>query len=140
MLTQECFHVKPVKRDTRTLANFRKEVAWNFCGKQETAQSSYLLENIATEIKNALVPIKTFLALFPERSNDPEFCAIFCHLATTEIDKLHDIANKLEKYAPTPAQETSLCRHEASPQDDYSGFLEVSLLPRRVRRVRVQQR
>lgn len=54
---------------------------------------------LAHEVKNPLVPIKTFAQLLPQRYKDSEFREEFYRIVNSEIDRLNAIINQLTKFA-----------------------------------------
>lgn len=64
-----------------------------------------LAAGMAHEIKNPLVPIKTFSQLLPTRYDDPEFRATFVEVVPHEVDRIDSIVTRLLDFArPKPAQ------------------------------------
>lgn len=57
---------------------------------------------LAHEVKNPLVPIKTFAQLLPHRYRDKEFREEFFKVVNGEIDRLNDIITQLTKFADSP--------------------------------------
>ncbi|MFQ5418690.1 MAG: histidine kinase dimerization/phospho-acceptor domain-containing protein, partial [Myxococcota bacterium] len=62
-----------------------------------------MASEIAHEIRNPLVSIKTFLQLLPERRNDPEFFARFLDIATEEMRRVERLLDLVIGHA-RPAQ------------------------------------
>ena len=62
-----------------------------------------LTANLAHEIRNPLVTIKTFLDLFPQRYRDKEFRGDFLKLTSSELDRLNTLVTQLLSFA-RPAQ------------------------------------
>jgi signal transduction histidine kinase len=61
-----------------------------------------LVAEIAHEIRNPLVSIKTFLQLLPERGSDPEFHRSFSDVATDELRRVERLLDAvLEQARPT---------------------------------------
>ncbi|MEI6632758.1 MAG: ATP-binding protein [Chlamydiota bacterium] len=54
---------------------------------------------LAHEVKNPLVPIKTFAQLLPQRYQDSEFREEFYKVVNSEIDRLSGIITQLTKFA-----------------------------------------
>lgn len=54
---------------------------------------------LAHEIKNPLVPIRTFAQLFPESYNDEKFRDEFSAIAIKEIDRLDGVVERLLRFA-----------------------------------------
>ena len=65
-----------------------------------------LASNIAHEIKNPLVAIKTFTQLFPEKFNDPEFQKKYNQIVPRELERLEDILHELLNFS-RPAKEVT---------------------------------
>lgn len=61
-----------------------------------------LAGRLAHEVKNPLVPIKTFAQLLPERYGDQNFREEFCLVVNKEIDRLNSIITKLTRFAESP--------------------------------------
>jgi PAS domain S-box-containing protein len=57
---------------------------------------------LAHEVKNPLVPIKTFAQLLPQRHKDKEFREEFFKVVNSEIERLNDIITQLTKFADSP--------------------------------------
>ena len=57
---------------------------------------------LAHEVKNPLVPIKTFAQLLPQRYKDKEFREEFFKVVNHEIERLNDIITQLTKFADSP--------------------------------------
>ncbi len=57
---------------------------------------------LAHEVKNPLVPIKTFAQLLPQRYKDKEFREEFFKVVNGEIERLNDIITQLTKFADSP--------------------------------------
>lgn len=57
---------------------------------------------LAHEVKNPLVPIKTFAQLLPQRHKDREFREEFFKVVNSEIERLNDIITQLTKFADSP--------------------------------------
>ncbi len=57
---------------------------------------------LAHEVKNPLVPIKTFAQLLPQRYKDKEFREEFFKVVNCEIERLNDIITQLTKFADSP--------------------------------------
>jgi len=57
---------------------------------------------LAHEVKNPLVPIKTFAQLLPQRYKDREFREEFFKVVNGEIERLNDIITQLTKFADSP--------------------------------------
>ena len=63
-----------------------------------------LAAGMAHEIKNPLVPIKTFTQLLPEQYMDSEFRKTFSDLVLREVDRIDSIVTRLLHFArPAPA-------------------------------------
>jgi two-component system NtrC family sensor kinase len=62
-----------------------------------------LTANLAHEIRNPLVTIKTFLELFPQRYKDKDFRGDFLKLTSSELDRLNTLVTQLLSFA-RPAQ------------------------------------
>lgn len=67
-----------------------------------------LAGRLAHEVKNPLVPIKTFAQLIPERYDDPDFRNDFCHVVNKEVDRLSGIIAKLARFAELPQPQKRL--------------------------------
>lgn len=61
-----------------------------------------LAGRLAHEVKNPLVPIKTFAQLLPERYGDENFREEFYMVVNKEIDRLNDISTRLTRFAESP--------------------------------------
>ncbi|HDL64811.1 MAG TPA: PAS domain-containing protein, partial [Proteobacteria bacterium] len=61
-----------------------------------------LAGRLAHEVKNPLVPIKTFAQLLPERYDDQNFREEFYLVVNKEIDRLNDISTRLTRFAESP--------------------------------------
>lgn len=57
---------------------------------------------LAHEVKNPLVPIKTFAQLLPQRYKDKDFREEFSKVVNGEIERLNDIITQLTKFADSP--------------------------------------
>lgn len=57
---------------------------------------------LAHEVKNPLVPIKTFAQLLPQRYKEREFREDFFKVVNGEIERLNDIITQLTKFADSP--------------------------------------
>lgn len=62
---------------------------------------------VAHEVRNPLVSVKTFLQLLPERRDDPEFLTGFLEVASDELARVERLLAALISYPGTPAQEES---------------------------------
>jgi signal transduction histidine kinase len=63
-----------------------------------------LAAGIAHEIRNPLVAVQTFVQLFPERLDDPEFLTTFAQLTASELERVSTLINDLLTFArPAPA-------------------------------------
>jgi len=58
-----------------------------------------LTANLAHEIRNPLVTIKTFLDLVPERYKDKEFRSDYLKLASSELDRISTLVTELLSFA-----------------------------------------
>ncbi len=58
-----------------------------------------LTANLAHEIRNPLVTIKTFLDLFPQRYRDKEFRGDFLKLTSSELDRISTLVTELLSFA-----------------------------------------
>jgi len=61
-----------------------------------------LASSMSHEIRNPLVTIKTFSQLLPERYEDADFRAEFSEQVVSEVDRLNQIIDKLNKFANPP--------------------------------------
>ncbi|MBI3798474.1 MAG: GAF domain-containing protein, partial [Deltaproteobacteria bacterium] len=62
-----------------------------------------LAAGIAHEIRNPLVAVQTFVQLFPERIDDPEFRTTFAQLTVSELERVSTLINDLLTFArPAP--------------------------------------
>ena len=61
-----------------------------------------MASRLAHEVKNPLVPIKTFAQLLPQRYKDREFREEFFKVVNGEIERLNDIITQLTKFADSP--------------------------------------
>lgn len=61
-----------------------------------------LTANLAHEIRNPLVTIKTFLDLMPERYKDKEFRGDYLKLASSELDRISTLVTELLSFAKPP--------------------------------------
>jgi signal transduction histidine kinase len=59
---------------------------------------------VAHEVRNPLVSVKTFLQLLPERRDDPEFLSGFLDVATDELARVERLLAALISYPRAPAQ------------------------------------
>jgi len=57
---------------------------------------------LAHEVKNPLVPIKTFAQLLPQRYQEKEFREEFYQIVNKEVDRLNNIITQLTKFAESP--------------------------------------
>ncbi|MCP3983461.1 MAG: hypothetical protein GY723_03685 [bacterium] len=64
-----------------------------------------LVSEIAHEIRNPLVSIKTFLQLFPERESDPEFTENFLGVARDELQRIERLLTVVLQHGRTPREE-----------------------------------
>jgi signal transduction histidine kinase len=60
-----------------------------------------LAAGIAHEVRNPLVAVRTFLELFPDRLNDPEFLGNFGDLALSEIKRIERLISDMLSLART---------------------------------------
>ena len=60
---------------------------------------------VAHEVRNPLVSVKTFLQLLPERRDDPEFMSGFLEVATEELARVERLLGALIAYPRTRAEE-----------------------------------
>jgi signal transduction histidine kinase len=58
-----------------------------------------LTANLAHEIRNPLVTLKTFLDLFPQRYRDKEFRVDFLKLTSSELDRITSLVTDLLSFA-----------------------------------------
>jgi signal transduction histidine kinase len=54
---------------------------------------------IAHEVRNPLVSVKTFLELLPERRHDPELLGEFCEVVRSEVARLERLLDTIVEYA-----------------------------------------
>jgi len=58
---------------------------------------------IAHEVRNPLVSVKTFLELLPERRNDPEVLGAFCEVVRSEVARLERLLDTIVEHgSPQP--------------------------------------
>jgi signal transduction histidine kinase len=65
-----------------------REIDEEVCRLDRLAALGSLASEIAHEVRNPLVSIKTFLQLLPERRNDPEFFTSFLEIASEELRRM----------------------------------------------------
>jgi signal transduction histidine kinase len=65
-----------------------REIDEEVCRLDRLAALGRLASEIAHEVRNPLVSIKTFLQLLPERRGDPEFCTSFFEIASEELRRV----------------------------------------------------
>jgi signal transduction histidine kinase len=64
-----------------------------------------LTAEIAHEVRNPLVSMKTFLQLLPERNGDPEFLDQFCEIVGAELSRMERLLDTLiDCGSPIPAE------------------------------------
>lgn len=60
---------------------------------------STLANRMAQEIRNPLVAVRTFAQLLPQRHNDPDFREEFFSVVMAEVDRLHQMTERLMEFA-----------------------------------------
>lgn len=65
-----------------------REIDQEVCRLDRLAALGSLASEIAHEVRNPLVSIKTFLQLLPERCGDPEFLTSFLEIASEELRRM----------------------------------------------------
>jgi PAS domain S-box-containing protein len=71
---------------------------------------STLANRMAQEIRNPLVAVRTFAQLLPQRYGDPEFRQEFFSVVMAEVDRLHQMTERLMEFAMP--RESRLSRHD----------------------------
>lgn len=66
-----------------------------------------LTSEIAHEVRNPLVSVKTFLQLLPERAGDPEFSEQFLSLVTDELRRMERLLDIVIEHARPPSGQSS---------------------------------
>ena len=72
-----------------------------------------LAAEIAHEVRNPLVSVKTFLQLLPERRDDPEFATAFLGVASEELQRVERLLDLLIEYPRQRAEKASASPAEA---------------------------
>jgi len=72
-----------------------------------------LAAEIAHEVRNPLVSVKTFLQLLPERRDDPEFATAFLRVASEELQRVERLLDLLIEYPRQRAEKASASPAEA---------------------------
>lgn len=62
---------------------------------------SLLASRLSHELKNPLVAIKTFAQMLPSKYSDPEFRETFSEVVQTEVQKINEIIERINKIADT---------------------------------------
>ena len=69
---------------------------------ERLATMGNIAAGLTHEIKNQLVPLRTFAELFPERHSDPEFRESFSQIALQQIDKINELVSQMRDLAHPP--------------------------------------
>ena len=72
-----------------------------------------LAAEIAHEVRNPLVSVKTFLQLLPERRDDPEFATAFLSVASEELQRVERLLDLVIEYPRRRAEKESAAPAEA---------------------------
>jgi signal transduction histidine kinase len=72
-----------------------------------------LAAEIAHEVRNPLVSVKTFLQLLPERRDDPEFATAFLDVASEELQRVERLLDLVLEYPRQRAEKASAPPAEA---------------------------
>ncbi|MBM3240621.1 PAS domain-containing protein [Candidatus Poribacteria bacterium] len=89
---------------------------------ERLATMGSIAAGLTHEIKNSLVPIRTFAELLPERYSDPEFRESFCQIVLPQIDEINELVGQMRDLAnPPPAKFTSV--NIAMPIEDILNLL-----------------
>jgi signal transduction histidine kinase len=72
-----------------------------------------LAAEIAHEVRNPLVSVKTFLQLLPERRDDPEFATAFLGVASEELQRVERLLDLVIEYPRQRAEKASASPAEA---------------------------
>ncbi|MBN1917177.1 MAG: hypothetical protein JW889_04645 [Verrucomicrobia bacterium] len=94
----------------------RRSLETKLHGAKRLASVGTLAAELAHEIRNPLVSIKTFTQLLPERVEDREFQIKFAKVAEREVDAINRIVDRLLNFAdaselrPQPADMEALTR------------------------------
>jgi len=75
------------------------------CRLDRLAALGGLSSEIAHELRNPLVSIKTFLQLLPERRDDPEFTTSFLGVARDELQRMERLLDVVLDHARPPASD-----------------------------------
>jgi signal transduction histidine kinase len=92
-----------------------------------------LAAEIAHEVRNPLVSVKTFLQLLPERRHDPEFGTRFLAVAQQELARVERLLDVLIAYPRAPEQAES-----ASLETALAAVVELLHHPAAARGVRIE--
>jgi|GEM_PF-3210899 len=84
------------------------------------ATAGKLSANMAHEIKNPLVAIKTFTQLLPERQDDKKFLSEFGGTVGREVDRINQIVTDLLKFTKRSNEDKEPVRLHASVHDSIS--------------------
>jgi two-component system sensor histidine kinase HydH len=76
-----------------------REIDEEVCRLDRLAALGSLASEIAHEVRNPLVSIKTFLQLLPERRDDPEFFTSFFEIASTELRRMERLLDVVLDHA-----------------------------------------
>ncbi|HCJ66168.1 MAG TPA: hypothetical protein DHV62_02280, partial [Elusimicrobia bacterium] len=97
-----------------------------------------LAANIAHEIKNPLVAIKTFTQLFPKKFNDPEFQEKYNQIVPQELERLENILHELLNFS-RPSKEASQPVEIEKIIDEILLFMDSEILKSKVRVIKEYQ-
>jgi len=93
-----------------------------------------LTAEIAHEVRNPLVSVKTFLQLLPERLNDPEFVTDFLSVATQELGRVERLLDVLI-HAP---RSTAGNESTSNPRESLDTLAELLRHPAQTRGVTIE--
>jgi signal transduction histidine kinase len=92
-----------------------------------------LAAEIAHEVRNPLVSVKTFLQLLPERRDDPEFATAFLGVASEELQRVERLLDLVIEYPRRRAEKAS-----ASPAAALESVSELLHHPSQARGVKLE--
>ncbi len=91
-----------------------------------------LAANIAHEVKNPLVAIKTFTQLFPKKFNDPEFREKYNQIVPQELERLENILHELLNFS-RPSKNTVQPIEIKNIIDEILLFMDSEILKNKVK-------
>lgn len=88
----------PRHKPRSTLASF-EALAPEWCRLDRLAGLGGLLAEVAHEVRNPLTALRSFVALLPERAQDPEFRDHFAEIADAELARIERLLDCLLEHA-----------------------------------------